>query len=75
MLPSLVLLFWAMTGLSFGSLFSDIPDAPQADARFWLRWGLRLKRLGYWVIGMGMIGLVLALSVLSYQLIRAWSMT
>ncbi len=74
MMPSLVLLFWAMTGLSFGSLFSEIPQQPTADAGMGLRWSLKIKRSVYWIIGAGMIGLVLALVVLSYQLIRAWSM-
>lgn len=75
MLPSLVLLFWAMTGLSFGALFSEIPDYPPAEAGFRLRWALKIKRFVYWVIGLLMIGLVLSLVVLSYQLIRAWSMS
>ncbi|MFT4862317.1 MAG: hypothetical protein ACI95C_001536 [Pseudohongiellaceae bacterium] len=74
MMPSLVLLFWAMTGLSFGSLFFNIPDQPQADAGLGLRWSLKIKRSVYWIIGAGMIVLVLSLVVLSYQLIRAWSM-
>jgi hypothetical protein len=75
MMPSLVLLFWAMTGLSFGSLFSEIPSEPPADVGFKLRWSLKIKRLGYGAVGVLMIGLVLALVLLSYQLIRAWSMT
>jgi hypothetical protein len=74
MLPSLVLLFWAMTGLSFGSLFNEIPGGAPAEDGLKARWGQKIKRLGYLIIGVFMIGLVLALVVLSYQLIRAWSM-
>jgi len=74
MMPSVVLLFWAITGLSFGSLFAEIPQAPEADAGLKERWGLKVKRSVYWAIGVGMIGLVLSLVLLSYQLIRAWSM-
>ncbi len=74
MMPSVVLLFWAMTAISLGSLFSEIPPYPPEDAGFRLRWALKLKRMAYWVVGVAMIGLVLALVVLSYQLIRAWSM-
>ncbi len=75
MMPSVVLLFWAMTAISFGSLFSEIPAEPPKDSGFRLRWALKLKRMAYGVVGVVMMGLVLALVVLSYQLIRAWSMT
>lgn len=74
MMPSLVMLFWAMVGLSFGSLFAEVPQPLPADAPMTHRIGRKLQRACYWLVGALMIGLVISLLVLSYQLIRAWSM-
>lgn len=74
MMPSLVALFWGATALCFIALFEEIPTAPPKDASLRQRWSYKLRRGGYWVLGIAMILLSISLLLLSYQLIRAWFM-
>ncbi|MFK7863431.1 MAG: hypothetical protein AB8B95_04290 [Pseudohongiellaceae bacterium] len=74
MMPSLVVLFWASTCLCFISLFSQVPPAIEPDAGAIQRWKRGIHRASYRVLGTLMVLLSLSLVILSYQLIRAWTM-
>lgn len=74
MMPSLVALFWATTGVCFVAIFEHIPPTADPDAGIVQRWASALRRGGYRLLGGLMLLLSLSLVVLSYQLIRAWSM-
>lgn len=74
MMPSLVALFWGTASLCFAVLFENIPPVASPEAGYRERWSVALRRGGYWLLGSFMILLSLSLVVLSYQLIRTWSM-
>ena len=75
LMPGLAALCWSLTLLSFGRLFESVP--PQATGKLsWLgRLRRRLHRGLLWLLGLAMIGLSAAVLLLSWQLLRVWTMS
>lgn len=75
LMPGIVALCWPLTLLSFGRLFDAVPPAA-TDGMTWRgRLSRRLHRGVLWLLGLAMIGLTLAVLLLTWQLLRVWFMS
>jgi hypothetical protein len=68
-MASLLAFLWALLFLSVGGLFHAVP-ASAPDAAWTIRVSIWLRRLGYRLLGVCVIGLAVCVVVLSYQLLR-----
>ncbi len=75
LMPGIVALCWPLTLLSFGRLFDSVPPAATAKMSWRGRLSRRLHRGVLWLLGLAMIGLTLAVLLLSWQLLRVWIMS
>jgi len=75
LMPGIVALCWPLTLLSFGRLFDSVPPAATDDMSWRGRLSRRLHRGMLWLLGLAMIGLTLAVLLLTWQLLRVWFMS
>ena len=73
MIPSLVGFGWAVTLFSCANLFLEVPPVAAAGSGFRVRWGVKLRRGLLWLLAIFIIGLSLALLMLSYKLLSTWA--
>lgn len=74
LIPALVGFVWAVTGYSCANVFLHVPPPPAADCGFLERWRIKLRRGFYWILALLMLGLTISVVILSYELLRTWSM-
>ncbi|MCI5106211.1 MAG: hypothetical protein MRY76_05845 [Pseudomonadales bacterium] len=74
MMPALAGFCWALTLLAYARLFAEIPEKPGKHHGFLQRQSLRLRRAAMQLLALLLILVGLAVLVLSYQLLRTWSM-
>lgn len=72
LIPSILGFCWALMLFSLSAIFQAAPGREGAATSFRARLSLRLRRLFYWFLGMLTVATVLALLILSYQLLRVW---
>jgi len=75
LMPGIVALCWPLTLLSFGRLFDSVPPAATDNMSWRGRLSRRLHRGMLWLLGLAMIGLTLAVLLLTWQLLRVWFMS
>ncbi len=75
MIPSLLGFCWALSLFSLASLFRHVPAPAQRGDSLRLRLAIKLRRGLLWLFGLVIVALGLSLLVLSYQLLRTWSMS
>jgi len=75
LMPGIVALCWLLTLLSFGRLFDAVPPAATDNMPWRGRFSRRLHRGMLWLLGLAMIGLTLAVLLLTWQLLRVWFMS
>ncbi len=72
LVPALVSFCWSVTLISFASLFAHVPGKPDKSVAWRRRLSIRLQRLFLGALGLSLIGLSVAVLVLSWQLLRTW---
>jgi len=71
-IPALLLFSWSLTAFSLAGLFSAPVEHPGPGARWHERSLFRLRRTALWCLGLVMLGVGLALLLLTWQLLRTW---
>ncbi len=71
-IPALLLFSWSLTAFSLARLFSAPVEHPGPGARWHERSLFRLRRTALWCLGLVMLGVGLALLLLTWQLLRTW---
>ena len=74
LIPSIIGFCWVTTLYSFATLFANVPAKPVAPVGIRVRFSIWLRRSGLWLIAVLMLSLSLAVLVLSFELLRTWSM-
>ena len=74
LIPSLLLLCWSLALFTLLSLFQRIPDKVDKTSPWRKRLSNSFRRGAYGLAGAAFVALSSALLMLTYQLLRAWSM-
>ncbi len=75
LMPGVVALCWSLALLSFGRMFESVPPAATRDMPWHRRLARKMQRGLLWLLGLAMIGLSVAVLLLSWQLLRVWMMS
>ena len=75
LMPGVVALCWSLTLLSFGRLFESVPSPATREMPWYRRFKRSVQRGLLWLLGAAMIGLTGAVLLLSWQLLRVWTMS
>jgi len=73
LMPAIILMLWAVTGLIFIDVFAGFPHHPQAGRGVWGgRWSTRLRQGLLWALLLGFLALGLTVVELSLYIADAW---
>ncbi len=75
LMPGVVALCWSLTLLSFGRMFESVPPEATRQIPWHRRLVRKMQRGLLWLLGLAMIGLTGAVLLLSWQLLRVWTMS
>jgi hypothetical protein len=72
LIPSIVIVLWAMSTYTFITTFSSIPEKPNKSFKIVAKLKRNIYRGWYWFIGIVFLGTTLATIVLSYRMVSIW---
>ena len=72
LIPSLLAFCWFLVLFSFGELFASVPDLSAKQTSWGRRFMNSIHRTWYRILGTTLIIILIALILLSYQLLRQW---
>ncbi len=73
LMPAIILILWAVTGLVFVDVFAHLPPPPRGNPTVWRsRWLGRLRQGLHWALVLGFAALGLTVADLSLHLANAW---
>jgi len=72
LIPSIVGFCWALTLYAISRLFVYVPVKPDTDAGLRIRLSVSVRRGLLWILGVFVVGLTIAVGVLSFELLRTW---
>ena len=72
LIPSLIAFCWFLVLFSFGELFASVPDLSAKQTSWGRRFMNSIHRTWYRILGTTLIIILIALILLSYQLLRQW---
>ena len=73
LMPAIILMLWAVTGLIFIDVFAELPRQPHASGDDWRgRWSARLRQGLHWVFVLGFLALSLTVVDLSLHIVNTW---
>ena len=72
LIPSIVMLFWAVNAHTFITTFRAVPGRTPESPGFWARVRSRVFRGWYWAVGVIFLGATAAVVLMTYQLTSFW---
>ena len=72
LLPSFVGLLWATSVFAFIESFRGVPDSDGGEAGLYAKLKRRIRRGGYWVLGVVFFGATVVATVLTRRLVSIW---
>ncbi len=72
LIPSIVIVLWAMSTYTFITTFCSIPEKPTKSFKIIAKLKRNIYRGWYWLIGVVFLGTTLATIVLSYRMVSIW---
>ncbi len=72
LIPSIVILFWAVNAHTFITTFRAIPEKTPEGLGFWRRTKSRIFRGWYWTVAVIFLSATAAVLLLTYQLTSFW---
>jgi hypothetical protein len=73
LIPSFVGLIWSITTYSFLVAFRTVPQKADQSWKFIKRLKRTLVRIGYWLMGVIVIGTTIGALIISYRIIAVWA--
>jgi len=72
LIPSIVIVLWAMSTYIFITTFCSIPEKPNKSLKIVTKLKQNIYRGCYWLIGVVFLGTTLATIALSFRLVSIW---